>query len=102
MDDIFEFVAEIFGEFFFEILAHFSCYVAKGYLPKKFIKRESKDVKAVIAVMSVAAFAALIASVIMLIVNDGKSVLGIVLLTVSALYFIIGLILAVSRKIHYE
>lgn len=101
MEAVFEIICEIFGEVFLEIIAAFFCYIAKGYLPKKFIKREHKKLKAVVAIMSISEFLALLAAVIMLIVNDGRSILGWILLALSVLYIVLGIILALLRKIRF-
>lgn len=101
MEAVFEIICEIFGEVVFEIIAAFLGYIAKGYLPKKFIKREHKKLKTVVAIMSISEFLALLAAVIMLIVNDGRSILGWVLLALSVLYIVLGIVLALSRKIRF-
>ncbi len=101
MEAIIEILGEIFGEVIFEIISAFLCYIAKGYLPKKFIKREHKSLKAVIAVMSIADFVVLLASVIMLIVNDGRSILGWILLALAVLYNVLGIVLSLLRKIRF-
>lgn len=101
MEAVLEIICEIFGEVFLEIICGILGYIAKGYLPKKFIKREYKKLKSVVAIMSISEFLALLAAVIMLIVNDGRSILGWILLALSVLYIVLGIVLALSRKIRF-
>ncbi len=101
MEAVFEIICEIFGEVFFEIICGILGYIAKGYLPKKFIKREHKKLKTVVAIMSISEFLALLAAVIMLIVNDGRSIFGWILLALSVVYIVLGTVLALSRKIRF-
>ena len=101
MEAVFEIICEIFGEVFLEIICGILGYIAKGYLPKKFIKREHKKLKTVVAIMSISEFSALLAAVIMLIVNDGRSIFGWILLALSVVYIVLGIILALLRKIRF-
>lgn len=101
MEAVLEIICEIFGEVFLEIICGILGYIAKGYLPKKFIKREHKRLKTVVAIMSISEFLALLAAVIMLIANDGRSIFGWILLALSVLYIVLGIILALLRKIRF-
>ena len=101
MEAVLEIICEIFGEVFLEIICGILGYISKGYLPKKFIKREHKKLKTVVALMSISEFLALLAAVIMLIVNDGRSIFGWILLALSVLYIVLGIILALLRKIRF-
>ena len=101
MEAVLEIICEIFGEVFLEIICGILGYIAKGYLPKKFIKREHKKLKTVVAIMSISEFLALLAAVIMLIVNDGRSILGWILLALSVVYIVLGIVLPLSRKIRF-
>lgn len=105
MEAVLEIICEIFGEVFGEVFLEIICgilgYIAKGYLPKKFIKREHKKLKTVVAIMSISEFLALLAAVIMLIVNDGRSIFGWILLALSVVYIVLGIVLALSRKIRF-
>ncbi|MBR6776160.1 MAG: hypothetical protein IKM27_00285 [Clostridia bacterium] len=99
MEAVLEIICEIFGEVFLEIICGILGYIAKGYLPKIFIKGEHKKLKTVVAIMSISEFLALLTAVIMLIVNDGRSIFGWILLALSVLYIVLGIILALLRKI---
>ncbi|MBO5402369.1 MAG: hypothetical protein J6A85_04250 [Clostridia bacterium] len=101
MEAVLEIICEIFGEVFLEIICGILGYIAKGYLPKKFIKREHKKLKTVVAIMSISEFLALLTAVIMLIVNDGRSIFGWILLSLSVVYIVLGIILALLRKIRF-